>query len=306
MAFAIPKSISFNLLPTKRKLAGFRSECTILWSWITCTASSICRQNMRTSSNVSLSPRCKNLARSVSPYSNKIRMRPRAGSTSASCTWMMLGLPRSCFRMLTSLTKLSKKPGLSGQTTRLRAKTVPRSSQTLYTLLLPPWPRYPRREYGRPLTHSSLRSTPATPLWSRCGIESPVCSRCGACPGAGDAGGGAGAGVSPLAGAGRESVGGAGTAGACRAAPGATWDGAASGGAVPDSAPLVPAESVAGAFTMPARADARAGAPTWGGAAVGAGLPDSTLAAAVSIGAPPAAPAMSAPFPCASVPPSCR
>lgn len=44
MPFAIPKSMSLRVPETIKKLAGFRSECTIRSLWIVLTASSICCQ----------------------------------------------------------------------------------------------------------------------------------------------------------------------------------------------------------------------------------------------------------------------
>jgi hypothetical protein len=42
ITFAVPKSMSFSPLFTSKKLASFRSECTMCSSWIVRTASNIC------------------------------------------------------------------------------------------------------------------------------------------------------------------------------------------------------------------------------------------------------------------------
>jgi hypothetical protein len=42
IALAIPKSMSLSSPLTSKKLAGFKSECTIRSSWIVFTASNIC------------------------------------------------------------------------------------------------------------------------------------------------------------------------------------------------------------------------------------------------------------------------
>ena len=44
---AMPKSMSFSAPSTNRKLAGFRSLCTIFCSWIVPTASTICSKYRR-------------------------------------------------------------------------------------------------------------------------------------------------------------------------------------------------------------------------------------------------------------------
>ena len=44
MALAMPKSMSFSAPCTTRKLAGFKSECTMRAAWMADTARSICCQ----------------------------------------------------------------------------------------------------------------------------------------------------------------------------------------------------------------------------------------------------------------------
>lgn len=68
--FAIPKSISFSLPSTKRKLAGFKSLWIIPSLWMTLTASSICCQYVFSSVSVKvLRFFRRNPARSMLPHS---------------------------------------------------------------------------------------------------------------------------------------------------------------------------------------------------------------------------------------------
>ena len=123
IVFAMPKSISFSVPSTMRKLAGFKSECTMRSSWIVFTASSIWLQYRRMKSRSSIVSaaifsavhpfalaildffsrrRERSRARSTSPYSSTMNSSISLGMYSYAISCTMCSFPLSRCNNFTS------------------------------------------------------------------------------------------------------------------------------------------------------------------------------------------------------------